>query len=332
MPDVLPPRFHMHPSLWGPIPQDEVDEVRRIRALKTAIPGCLVLHRENEIEVLNCAPGVGDVVAYAYTVAGVRAEYPKARIVWTVPDSMKDWARLFTDADELRTAPKIPVAGCEEYQNVFEDVINRRGYRFEVDALYNGVKAERPKMVRVPRFDFQARWGLKVPPVIIAAQSNAINRTYPLAGWWEVAKAIEEAGIPCVFVGRNLPAELPRTFEAGSPLELCSILSSGLLTLGNDSAPPHLCGVMGAPAIAVLAIEVGWHVYGGYGCVDTIQAPKWCTGCMYQPERGFERQCKQICFALEAIEPKMISDRVLKLIGAPGFFSLIHPNAHNFPA
>jgi heptosyltransferase III len=129
-----------------------------------------------------------------------------------------------------------------------------------------------------------AAGGPEGPPhcAVIHPTAAAAAKTWPASRFLEVARQLEAAGMPVVFIGGagdNLSTFAPfRTF-CGAPLrEIKSLLASASLFVGNDSGPAHMAAAFGVPSVVLFgasdpAIWAPWRTAS-----EVIRAPEGVAG------------------------------------------------------
>lgn len=274
---------------------------------------------KDEIRIVLNWKGIGDVIVAAYSVAGIRKQYPSEKIVFDVTDCKALWATIFTDAEpqwhvrpkpcEMQPIEKL-MRGPMRYH------LNGEFTRHHQYAKRLRTKPAQPSFATPLPFDW-GKVGLNRPPVLIAPQSTQDARMWqpmpasPDTNWARLAEMLEAEGIPVLALS-SVP--FGRSYKAESPTEMLSIIASAPLLIGNDSGPAHMAGLLGKYCLALTGIDNGAGVFGYYPKVRAIQGKLKCSPCLRVKDYGFGTWCNGWCEALAKITPEEVFGEAISIL------------------
>lgn len=108
----------------------------------------------------------------------------------------------------------------------------------------------------------RAKLGLAAPPLpaprpyaVFHPAATAPQKTWPAAGFLEVARHIEDSGLEAVFIGTasdDLKPFAQHRVLQGAPLgRVKTLLAGASLFVGNDSGPAHMAAAFNLPSVVI---------------------------------------------------------------------------------
>lgn len=284
-----------------------------------------VRETRDEIRLVLNHRGIGDLVVAAYSIAGLKHDFPQKRVVFDVLKGREQWAELFQDADAVETHERPPDSVIDR----FAKSIHRFQGRFYLNENWNRhqqyakkcrTTARKPTFKTPVPYDW-SKHGLSVPPVIIVPESTQSVRMWSRSpddtdsNWVELAQMLESEGVPVVaLTGR----EFYRSVKADGPEDMLSILNSTPLIISVDTGPAHLAGMLGKYTLVMNGVENGPGIFNQYERVRCIQGKringKLCSPCNRHPEFGYKTICYEWCEALSRVSVKEVYDEALSIL------------------
>lgn len=262
------------------------------------------------------ANGIGDLCTAACVVAGFKHGRISKNVALEVRPHLKDWARLFMDADELRIHGTTRAGNLISLDNDFEAERKDGISRHVIWADKAEVEPRLPT-VQIPMAD--RAWAESVtaqynrPLVALAPYSAFGNRSWPMRRWIELEDLLLAAGFDVLVL--DGPGDGGRTqafkgirYWGQAPGRVAALLARCKVVVGNDSGMCHLAGVLKVRAVAICGPNDGFRVFGFYGCVDVINATMGCAPCYWRGE--YQRACDQMCEALFQIQAWNVAEAV----------------------
>jgi ADP-heptose:LPS heptosyltransferase len=101
----------------------------------------------------------------------------------------------------------------------------------------------------------RAPLGTTSPVAVLHAVAATPEKTWPAAGFVEVARHLQRSGLEPVFIGGtadDLSAFQEFRIVRGAPLgAIKNLLASASLFIGNDSGPAHMAAAFGLPVVVI---------------------------------------------------------------------------------
>lgn len=287
-----------------------------------------------EVWINQGAGGIGDSLLGLCAVAGYKRAHPDKIIVYRVHESSVLYVGMWDGFDH------VTLHVWDRVENEFPEDCDARdlqinlGYKQELTGAAQITRLERycrnlggvvpemptlrePDMLRKEAKTYAGR-------VVLCPFSSQVNRNYPLRAWLTIERELIAAGYECVIVGtvqspRMHGMEFPNQtslFKSGvvtdpPPKMLAGIILTAKLVIGNDSAPIHLAGLMGRPAIALCGWSVGDRIFSFYPTVRSLQGVLACNGCWTKGPLFDGIRCNLSCDNLASIDPMRVVREVL---------------------
>lgn len=275
------------------------------------VPGCCTHCEERTPQVLQVkvtADGLGDHLLGLTTVAGLRAQYPDARLLYVCKHAgLVEWCRLMDVDCEIVAAP---LGGVRTYQP--HDTYARQMEEHTVKGrwVYYAEACGTTAVLPLPRpLPAGARaWAAPDAGCVVLAPFTAKyqDRDWPKPHWLDLEQRLLATGRRVVIVDNHGP---PRTAGfrspvlAESPARLAALVGGASCVVGNDSGLSHLAGMMRTPTIVLCGPVEGEKVYGIYPTVRVLDGPLSCTGCHWRGAARAAAGCTTTCASLHAIAP-----------------------------
>lgn len=284
------------------------------------IRACANCDREHRIfNVGMSSNGLGDLCCALYVLEGIRKKYPKSRINFFT--GRMEFAKIIEGVEFLQLAESCAVTKYQDCFYGYNAELRSDDTRKDWYARPFSVIPEQPKLAEAftaglgkPYFDFEY--------IALSPFSYWSQREWPLSHWLYLESLLAGIGIKCVILdGPGNPARHScfRGMRAwGLPIpEVCLIIHHARLVVGNDSGIAHLAGLLKKKTLAIISHIPGERLFS-YTGIEWITASKDvapCVGCSFRGERGFWSACDKGCFALQAVTPFMVFERIKKMLG-----------------
>lgn len=263
----------------------------------------------NGICVMMQSQGIGDVLLGCTAVAGLRRDYPHLPLSYAVRPGLEAWARLCDQWDTVSAPPK----GSKVYDPY-------ASYRTELDEQlvrydnYSRACNTRPGLPHVSIDQDDINWARDKAngAVVLAPFSSHAARSWHLLHWRFLETLLLDRGYRVIIIdGKNgrCGKFVSPALIGERPGRVAALVSAASCTVANDSGIAHLCGLVGARCVALVAQVDGRKVYGFWPSVNVIQASLPCGRCYF---RGawYSPECRSACVNLNTITPYQVIDEV----------------------
>lgn len=262
--------------------------------------------------------GIGDIVCSLYGVNGFSVVRRRPPIVLHMRDH-REWLAL-VDIPNLRVAVPgelIPPGSLQlgdseaEYREKLRGAHDpKRWYARKLAAEPMAPQLRHAQFARVPE--------LRAPYVVLAPFATRINRTWEVHNWMLLARALQAAGYHVIAL--DAPDQPERCEPIGvdfywgqAPGWVGTVCYHAALVISGDSGLAHIAGLLGTPTLVLLAQQIPEKYYS-LTANHFIVPEQSCTGCRFQPERGYEPKCDYGCWALQSLSPNAVAERALQLL------------------
>lgn len=150
--------------------------------------------------------------------------------------------------------------------------------------------------------------------VVLSPFSAWADRQWIPPHWRQLTGLLFAAGFESVIIdGRTsagriaeifqpLPREWRKWYWGQTPDAVCDLMLGAAGYIGLDSGMTHVAGLLGVPAVAIMA-QLPANLVFSHTKVAGVPSRTSCSGCRWQPERGYQQWCHNGCSALWAISP-----------------------------
>jgi hypothetical protein len=265
--------------------------------------------------------GIGDILCSLYGLNGFSLALHRPSIVLHLQDHF-EWIAL-VDIPNLSVA-SVKDAAPPEDSRLLGDT--EAQYREKLNGAHDpkawyarklGVEPIRPGLnMRV----FKEPAPFPSPYVVLAPFATRVNRTWEVHNWRLVAEQLAAAGYKVIAL--DAPGQPDRCRAIGtdyywgqSPAWVGNVCRHAALIISGDSALAHLGGLLGTPTLVLLTQQIPERYYS-MTANEFIVPDQPCTGCRFQPERGYEEKCDYGCWALQSIGPRAVIGKAQEMLSA----------------
>jgi len=210
--------------------------------------------------------GIGDTLLGACAVAGLIAKFPTNKVYYCVPRHLMAWASLFTDAEVLSEKPLRGSKVYKLYGNYGKE-LEQQLDRLET---YCSVTKQPPAQPPVKLSEADVTWAEKHGgKVVLVLYASIASRSWGVLQWRLLEQRLHKAGYETVIVDcpNRLDPQRCRHFSGQhilneTPGRVAALVSVSRCVVGNDSSIPHLAGILGRRAVALIAQLDGQKVFG----------------------------------------------------------------------
>lgn len=269
---------------------------------------------EAGICVLMQSKGVGDLLCGTTTMQGLRNDFPDTPLSYCVPIGNEKWGDFFP---QWRTV-NIPPRGSRIFDlyATYKKELQQHTARY---LNYANAAFTKPRLPEIKLSDDDLAFGHNYENVVALCPFSAHqSRSWPLKCWRFLEMMLVDKGHRVVILDSTNQGGRCNKFTSEklikqAPSRVAAVVRSAAVTVGNDSAVSHLCGVVQSKCVTLVGQVDAEKVYGFYPTVKTIQAPLPCGKCYFAGD-WYTQECRTHCLNLASIRPDEVMDAIVSIM------------------
>jgi ADP-heptose:LPS heptosyltransferase len=267
--------------------------------------GCGKRPATGRYDVLMCETighGVGDVVMSIVALAGLRAKYPNAKLIFRVQRDQAEWCRLFTgfevSVDKVDPMPDCDYV-CTPVDSYNRELADRWQSKTRAEWYCDECNCGKPGLPTLAPFT-ELEWAGQYRDCVCICPTSAWSSRELLPSWWKcLIHEIKKMGLRPVVICRDEPKIRQYACERlanESAARIASLMSVSRCFVGLDSGMSHVASCI-VRSVVMCGPTNGSRIYNVYPNVECVQGGLPCTGCAWRGE-FFSQQCNSNCASL----------------------------------